>query len=425
MRLPAFLALAGALVLSTGCKRAAPPEEEKAPPAPAKFETARQLFLEEWVDLVGTTQPLPDRAARVTAPVEGRVLRVLQGKDGKPVVEGQEIAAGTPLVQLDATIVRANRDKIEAGQKVLQAEVEQAKSGVKLASIEVERLNELKAKGDKGGGPNVGRVPLVSPVEIKKAEVALEDAQAKVRAAEFKLEAGEKELAALNEQLQLYTLSAPLKGRLGRLLVVPGQTLAVGTLVADVIDVSEQIDVLCFVPAQVALKLKVGQMAQLGGLDRAAEGDNFGTEGTVAFIADQAEPDTGNFAVKVRFPNKEAHLPVNVVLQLRVQTNPGKACLAIPSSALMEDTDPPGVVVVQETDEKFTNDKGEQVPVYKAVRLRAMVGVRDRVKHAVEILGLEDPEKKWHGDVESALFVVEKGQGLQTDDKVRMEEEDE
>src|SRR5262249_6376330 len=300
--------------------------DENPPPAPAKFETARQLSLEEWVDLVGTTQPLPDKVARVTAPVEGRVLTVLRGEDGKPVTEGQEIPAGTVIVQLDATIVRANRDRTEAQQKVLQQETNQAKLTVKLATIEVERLKELKESEDKRGGPMVGRVPLVSPIEIKKADVALEDAQSKQRAAELKQEAGEKDLAALNEQLKLYTLAGPIKGKLGRILVVPGQTLAVGAPVTDVVDVSEQIDVLCFVPAKIAQKLKVGQPAQLGRLNPDQTDEASGPQGKVEFIAEQAEPDTGNFAVKVRFPNSEAKLPVNAVMQLRVQTHEDKPC---------------------------------------------------------------------------------------------------
>jgi hypothetical protein len=40
-------------------------------------------------------------------------------------------------------------------------------------------------------------------------------------------------------------------------------------------------------------------------------------------------------------------------------------------------------------------------------------------------LRLEDPEKKWNGSLEEALIVVEKGQGVQTGDAVRLEEEDE
>src|SRR5207248_5620925 len=59
--------------------------------APVKWMAARQFFLEEWTEVVGTTQPLPGRSARVTARVEGRVVSVLDGASGKPAVEGQSV----------------------------------------------------------------------------------------------------------------------------------------------------------------------------------------------------------------------------------------------------------------------------------------------------------------------------------------------
>src|SRR5712692_5760447 len=58
--------------LPLGCNRAPAAPEETPPPAPVKWLEARQFFVEEWTEIVGTTQPLPDRAARVSAAVEGR-----------------------------------------------------------------------------------------------------------------------------------------------------------------------------------------------------------------------------------------------------------------------------------------------------------------------------------------------------------------
>src|SRR5881296_1533215 len=62
-------------VLPLGCQRtpAAPPEEETHA-APVEAVAARTLHLGEWTELLGSTQPLPQRVARVTAPLEGRVL---------------------------------------------------------------------------------------------------------------------------------------------------------------------------------------------------------------------------------------------------------------------------------------------------------------------------------------------------------------
>src|SRR5437660_1341674 len=117
--------------LAQGCNHSAPSAAEKVPPSPVKWEAPRQLFLEEWTELVGTTSPLPDHAARVTAPTEGRVLSVLQGAAGKTVVEGQAVQAGDVLARLDDTVLRAQRDKAESAKKVLRADRESTDIAVK------------------------------------------------------------------------------------------------------------------------------------------------------------------------------------------------------------------------------------------------------------------------------------------------------
>src|SRR6516164_9079783 len=109
-RLRSALFPAGVLLLAglpLGCSKA-PAPEETTPPAPVKWEEARQLLLEEWTETVGTTQPLPARAARITAPVEGQVLSVLQGKDGAVVEEGQRVRKGDVIVRLDSSLAQAN-----------------------------------------------------------------------------------------------------------------------------------------------------------------------------------------------------------------------------------------------------------------------------------------------------------------------------
>jgi multidrug efflux pump subunit AcrA (membrane-fusion protein) len=133
-------------IISTaaGCHREAAPSVEKLPPAPVKWEAARQIVLEEWTELVGTAQPLPERAARVTAPVEGRVISVLRNAQGQAIAEGQRVERGDVLARLDATVLQAARDKASSAKKVLQAEKEATTLGVKQAALEVKRLNDLK-----------------------------------------------------------------------------------------------------------------------------------------------------------------------------------------------------------------------------------------------------------------------------------------
>ena len=71
--------------------------------------------------------------------------------------------------------------------------------------------------------------------------------------------------------------------------------------------------------------------------------------------------------------------------------------------------------------EKNADGKDEQIGTVR--RLTAMVGVHDRVLHQVAILKLDDPDGKWAGKIEDALFITQNGQGLQTGDAVRLEEE--
>jgi RND family efflux transporter MFP subunit len=415
-------ALAAILLCAAGCARPAAPAEEKAPPATVKWEGPVQGALEEWTELLGTTVPLPDRVARVSAPVEGRVQSVLSDANGKAVVEGQRVEAGTVLVQLDPTVVQAALAKSDAAQEVLKEEQRQAQYAVELAQAEVERLRQLQLSDDRNSG---GPRSLVSPADRLKADIALKDAQSRQSAAAGRLTAGAKEQEALRAQLKLHTLTSPIAGRVGRLLVVRGQTLSVGTAVADVVDLDEQIDVLCFVPPALVGKLKTGQPAISGGFD--SPKGTVEAEGEIVYIADQAEPETGNFAVKVRLSNKEAKLKANRVLRIRVLTGPGKECLNIKESAVQEDDEQPTVVIV--TDVKVgTNADGKEETTGIARRVKVVLGMRDRTLHQVEIVRLEDPEKdpakRWTGEVKDALFVVEGGQGLQTGDAVKLEVEE-
>jgi RND family efflux transporter MFP subunit len=430
-----FLAL-GLLLCGVplGCSRAPAPAEEKVPPAPVKWLEARQLMVEEWTEIIGTTQPLPDRAARVTAAVEGHVVSILGGAAGKPLVEGQRVAKGDVLVRLDDSVARANRDKLVVDQEVLQHEIKQAGFGVELAANDLHRLEELSKKTSTGT-----LTTFATAVELERARVILDEAKSKQHGAELHPRAGEMQLKALDEQLKYYSLTAPISGRLGRIFVVPGQTLSIGALVAEILDIDDQIDLLCFVPPYLAQKLKEGQLVQIGGIggpspgqppvaegkdSSAAKGKTVGdSDGKIVYIADQAEVDTGNFAVKVRFPNAGLGLRSNVTLRARVLTAPGKACLALRESALMEDQDPPAVIVVEDHKEEKTKE-GKDIETGKARKLRVKVGIRDRVKGLVEILSLDDPEKKWQGSLETAKFVVERGQGLRNGDAIKLEEDE-
>jgi multidrug efflux pump subunit AcrA (membrane-fusion protein) len=407
-----FLLASGLLAaLLAGCTQ--PPKPETTPAAPVHWDPASSVVLEQWTELVGTTQPLPECIAHITAPIEGRVVSLLKNAAGEPIHEGDEVTAGEVIANLDDRVARLNLSNAESAVKTAEQDKAQAQTALRLASDLLTTAETLKRKDPM----------LVADIEMNTKQGAVADARSKLASAEEKLDLAAKNVDAGKKQLQLYTLTTPRKGRLGRVQVALGQTLAIGAEIAVVVDLEDQIDVLSFVSQRVAVGLKLGQSAGAGGLDeKADEIRTTDAPGRIVFIAPQAEPETGCFAVKVRFPNKEAHLRGNVVQRVRVLTLPGKDYLALPESALLEDQDPPSVEIVEDVKTvKSADGKDQQTGTVR--RLTAIVGVHDRVLHQVAILQLKDPEGKWAGKIEDTLFITKNGQGLQTGDAVRLEEE--
>ena len=127
--------------------------------------------------------------------------------------------------------------------------------------------------------------------------------------------------------------------------------------------------------------------------------------------------------MKVRFPNKDLHLRASALVRVRIETEPVQQRLVVPETALLEDQEPPRVVVVE--DVKSEEKEGKKEQLGKARLLEAVTGVRDRDKHLVEIIGLEDSEKKKPvPPLADVLFVVKGSHGLEDGDAVKIEEEE-
>lgn len=398
---------------SVGCHKPPAPAEEEAS-APVKAVAAERIALGEYTELLGATQPLPQHSARVTAPLEGHVLWALSDGSSTAVIEGQHVNKGQVIVQLDDRIVRANRAKTEGMLEDLQAQKRQADIALQLAQLERDRLEKLLPGGK-------GTIPLISKVELEKASLVYKDAEAKRNAVLAKEKSMRGDLDILDVQLEYHKLRAPIAGRLGTVQAVPGQTLSIGASVADIVDLRE-VDVVCIVPPDNAAKLSLDQPAWFTMTQEVILPRQSGPEGKVVFIPVQAQSDTGNFLAKVRFPNPDLRLRANMVVRVQVRTQPEKERLTIPEAALMEDLNQPFVVAVENVKTE-KNKEGNEEKHGEAHKFRAILGVRDHERHVVEILGLEDPEKKEKVDLEGLLFVIEGGHGLQNGDTVRVEQE--
>ncbi len=400
------------LSLCAGCNHGAAPApvEEEHPTAPVVAVAPQILAISERTRLIGTTIPLPQQAARVTALIEGRVVSVLGDGQGKPLAEGQRVEQGQVIAQLDDRVAQANLVKTEALLDEAAELTKQADLAEKLALLDVDRLEKLRPTNM----PDTA-LPLVSRIELEKARAAVQDAQSKQKAAAAKQRALRAEAQALTVQADYLKLRAPITGTLGALQISVGQTLSAGALVAEIVNLDD-IDVLAYAPQHVASRVALGQPAAIVSAD-----DKTSSSGQVVFLAPQAQPETGNVAVKLRFANGQSRLRANLVVNVDVLTQPEKKRLTIPDAALQEDQEPPIVVVAVEVETK-KNAEGKEEKLAKARRVQATLGVRDRSKHLVEIVRLFDPETKKTVDPDDVLYLIEGGYGLHSGDDLKLEE---
>jgi RND family efflux transporter MFP subunit len=419
-----LLILVGTVMcFSAGCAGKQPAPPEVAQPAPVEVATTQQIIMGEWTELLGATQPLPSRSARISAAVESRVLWLLrdpEAKNGQTLAEGQRVETGQVIGKLDDRLVRADREKLQTTLEETKEQKNQADFAVEAANLEYTRLLALSKNP-----MNNGAFALTNPIELQKARIQLNAAQSKLKETDTKLKGIDEELKALDEKLDLYLLKAPITGKLGSVQAVPGQTLAIGATVAEVVDL-DNIDALCFVPPYTATRLALGQKARVV----TDQGNPITTGGEIAFIAVQAQPDTGSFAVKARFKNPDLKLRSGSVVRVQVLTNPEEPRVAIDERALLEDQEPPSVVIVRDLHVEVNPETKKEEKIGTARKLIAVTGVRDRQFKRVEILGLKDPKTKEEVPLnDEVLFVVKGGHGLEGDskegDKVKLEEEEE
>src|SRR5947209_2906469 len=101
---------------AVGCQHKAPAgeaasEAPKVEGAPVKVEPAEEAAIQEWTELPGTTQPLPNHSARISVAVPGQVVALLKDAHGKPIAEGQFVEKSTVVVTLDDPLIRSQEQQ--------------------------------------------------------------------------------------------------------------------------------------------------------------------------------------------------------------------------------------------------------------------------------------------------------------------------
>ncbi|MCG6958167.1 MAG: efflux RND transporter periplasmic adaptor subunit [Gemmatimonadetes bacterium] len=307
--------LAGLLVSGCGGSSGRPPMSS----VPVTVATVAQGPAPYVVVADGTVEPLQ------TVQVESQVGGVLLSVD---FTEGQEVTKGQPLFHIDP--------------RPFQAALRQAEAN--LAKDEAQAINSRR---DAERYQKLAQEDYVTQSQADQAE-----ATARAQAAIVKADSAAVETARLN--LSYTMIPAPISGRTGSLLVRPGNLVKANA--SPLVVINQIHPILVRFPIQgrvLPLVQKYHAMAPLvASVKPGEEGDQSGLgdePGTLTFIDNAVDPQTGTVLLKARFDNEDRGLwpgeYVTVHLQVYVQPD----AITVPLGAPVTQQDGSFVYVVDDS----------------------------------------------------------------------------
>lgn len=279
-------AIAAALAFTAACSGGdAPSQAQGAPPPSAvKMLTLEARPVAQASDFIATLRSL--QSTSVQPEVSGAVTRIF-------VKAGDRVRAGSPLLQIDPDIKRAEVRSTEASRSGVEADVTYWRQQVK-------RLESLVGAG------------AISRQEFDQAQNQLKTAEARLAALEA--EVGEKRV-----QLTYYRVNAPQNGVVGDIAIRPGDRVTPSTVITT-IDENASLEAYIEVPLERAPDLRMGLPVEL--LDR--EGKVAATN-PITFVAPRVDEATQSVLVKSALKQVPPHLRVQQFVNARIiwNTAPG------------------------------------------------------------------------------------------------------
>ena len=277
---------------------------------------------EQW-QILG--QLLPAQQILLSMEVGGKVTE-------RRVKRGDHVAKGRLLIRLDEQDLLLKRNALDASVSQLEADLQLAKN-------DRDRLQSLLKR------------QLVSQQDVDQIET-------RIQSLEAQLTRLAQERALANRQIDYTQLTAPVTGRINRVMIEPGQQVQPGQILLELIQTDELI-VLTQLPASRMANLP--QQATL-----VTPSQSFG------LILYEQEPladqNTGLFQVRYQLAPDQAHLvtelaglPLGERYPVQFQQPLAVALQKIPASALIDLGQGPHVWIID-------NDRAQLTPI-KLVRL--------------------------------------------------------
>ncbi|MCF3932810.1 HlyD family efflux transporter periplasmic adaptor subunit [Acuticoccus sp. M5D2P5] len=243
----------------------------------------------------------------VAAKTGGRIEDIL-------VDEGEDVAVGQVLARMDTATLRAQLREAQAllaqakigvdtaNEQVTQAEAEQRASEAVLKQREAEldiakktldRVTQLVrrntapiAQQDEADATHQGATAIVAAAEAQVAatKAGITSAQSGVVMAKAKVDAAEATIERIEADLADAVLTSPREGRIQYLVARPGEVVASGATILNLVDLTD-VYMTLFLPTSEAGRIAIGTEARIV-LDAAPE---YVIPATVTYVASVAQ----------------------------------------------------------------------------------------------------------------------------------------
>lgn len=301
-RAPLFLT---ALLLAA-CSGNADDKKTAPPPVPVATAQATARDVPLAVDVVGRAEAF--ESVTLKARVDGQVAAVL-------FTEGQRVAQGEVLVQLDPTDFTA---------RVRQAEASVARDEALLAKAHADTLRYVALKGRN----------FVSEEKVNEVRTGEAAAAATLRADQAALDLA-------RAQLSYATVRAPFAGVVGARLVFPGSAIKTNDTALAVVNRVRPLLVSFSVPEKHLPRLRAALAAGkgIGALKVAVSlpGDSAHRfEGAVRFLDNAVDAATGTIQMKAELPNVDEKLTPGQFLSVSLQLDTLRQAVTVPNEAVQQ-----------------------------------------------------------------------------------------
>lgn len=336
------------------------------PPVPrVKLSEVRSATVDESSEYVAKLDS--PRSVTLRPQIEGRVSQIF-------AEEGQRVAAGTPILQVNPEEQAAAVNSVSAAADAARAEVENSKGT--LASLEAERTSKLAdvqfnqreyeryaSLAAQGAVSRQVRDQYTNRIQTARASLAATNKQiqaqrATVTQSEKSVRQAQANTQEQQVQLRYFKIAAPFTGIVGDIPVKLGDLVDTSTQLATVTQ-NQFLNVNISVPIERAPQLRLGLPVEL-----IVQGQRVGTS-QVFFISPNTSSETQSVLVKSRFDNAKGQLRADSFVQARVIWNQRPGVL-IPATAV---TRLAGQTFVYVAQEKQSQGKSQFIAQQKPVKL--------------------------------------------------------